>query len=72
MILSTLKPAGDGKGMILRIYNASYRPGKPSINWEGIHPTKIYRSNANQERLKLFDPGEDWPPFALETLYLER
>ncbi len=71
IILSTIKPSVDKKGVILRLYNASYQSQKPEIKWEKLQPEKIYWSNANQEKLQAFDPDTSWPPFAFKTLYLQ-
>ncbi|MEO6837607.1 MAG: glycoside hydrolase family 38 C-terminal domain-containing protein [Ginsengibacter sp.] len=71
IILSTIKPSVDKKGVILRLYNASYESQKPEIKWEKLQPTKIYWSNANQQKLESFDPDTNWPPFAFKTLYLQ-
>jgi alpha-mannosidase len=71
IILSTIKPSVDKKGMIIRLYNASYQSQKPGIEWKRLQPKKIYWSNANQQKLQSFDENTDWPPFAFKTLYLE-
>ncbi|MEO7833888.1 MAG: glycoside hydrolase family 38 C-terminal domain-containing protein, partial [Ginsengibacter sp.] len=71
IILSTAKPSFDKKGMIIRLYNADYHPQKPGIKWGRLQPKNIYWSNANQEKLQLFNPDESWAPFAFQTLYLE-
>ena len=71
MILSTIHPSVDKKGVILRLYNASYQSLKPEINWGRLQPKKIYWSNANQEKLQAFNPDTSWPPFSFKTLYLE-
>lgn len=71
VILSTIKPSVDKKGIMLRLYNASSQSEKPGLNWKELQPKKVYWSNANQEKLQPFDPVESWPPFAFKTLYLQ-
>jgi alpha-mannosidase len=71
VILSTIKPSVDKKGIVLRLYNASSESQKPALSWEKLQPKKVYWSNANQEKLQSFNPDESWPPFAFTTLYLE-
>jgi len=39
--------------------------------WKKLQPKKVYWSNANYEKLRPFNPDENWPPFAFKTLYLE-
>jgi alpha-mannosidase len=34
IILSTMKPSEDGKGIMLRLYNASDQKQLPEINWK--------------------------------------
>ncbi len=71
IILSTIKPAADKKGMILRLYNSSYQAQIPDIKWGRLQPKEIYWSNANEEKIKLFKGDESWPSFSFKTLYLE-
>ncbi|MEO9144330.1 MAG: glycoside hydrolase family 38 C-terminal domain-containing protein [Ginsengibacter sp.] len=71
IILSTIKPSVDKKGMTLRLYNASYQPQKPEIEWGKLQPLEIYWSNANEEKGDLFNPDAILSPFAFKTLYLQ-
>jgi alpha-mannosidase len=71
IILSTIKPSVDKKGIMLRLYNASSESQKPALIWKKLQPNKVYLSNANHEKLQPFNPDENWPPFAFKTLYLE-
>jgi hypothetical protein len=71
VLLSTIKPSVDKKGFVLRLYNASYQSQKPEIKWGRLQPKEIYWSNANAEKIKIFNADESWPPFAFKTLYLQ-
>jgi alpha-mannosidase len=71
IILSTIKPSANKKGIILRLYNANSEAQKPELKWKKLQPKKVYWSNANQEKLIPFNPDESWPPFAFKTLYLQ-
>ena len=71
IILSTIKPSMDKKGIMLRLYNACSESQKPGLTWQKLQPKKVYWSNANQEKLHAFNSDESWPPFAFRTLYLE-
>ncbi|MEO8117463.1 MAG: glycoside hydrolase family 38 C-terminal domain-containing protein, partial [Bacteroidota bacterium] len=69
--LSTIRSSYDKKGMILRLYNASYQSQRPEIKWNKLQPKNIYWSNANEEKIKSFNADESWPSFSFKTLYLE-
>lgn len=71
IILSTIKPSVDKKGIMLRLYNASGESQKPRLTWKRLQPKNVCWSNANQEKLQSFNPNESLPPFAFRTLYLE-
>lgn len=71
IILSTIKPSVDKKGMILRLYNASYQSQKPEIKWGRLQPERIFWSNANQEKIKKFTNDDALAPFAFKSLYLQ-
>lgn len=71
IILSTIRPSYDKKGMILRLYNASYQSQSPHIKWGTLQPKNIYWSNANEEKIRSFNTEESWPSFSFKTLYLE-
>ena len=70
VLVSTIKPSVDKKGIMLRLYNASSESQKPGLTWGKLQPKKVYWSNANEEKLQPFNPDESWPPFAFRTLYL--
>lgn len=71
IVLSSLKPSADKKGMIMRLYNAGDQSQLPAIEWRRLHPRKIYWSNANEEKIKLYNQDESWPAFSFRSLYLE-
>lgn len=71
IILSTIKPSIEKKGIILRLYNTGYQSQIPQIKWGRLQPKKIFWSNTNQEKLQQYDPDESWSQFAFKTLYLE-
>ena len=71
IILSSLKPSVDKKGMILRLYNASHESQIPGIKWERLKPKNIYWSNANEEKMEVFKGDERWDGFGFKSLFVE-
>ena len=72
VILSAMKPSEDGKGIILRLYNASDQSQSPEIKWNQLQPQQIFMSDANEERLKAFDFNDVLLPFTFKTVYIEK
>ncbi len=48
VIATSLKPARDGNGWVLRLFNTSDKPGKVQLNWGSRQPTGIYFSNEKE------------------------
>lgn len=72
ILLSTMKPSGDGKGIILRLYNANDQSQSPDMQWDRFQPQLIFWSNGNEEQLQPFNSTDVLPPFAFRTLYLKK
>ena len=70
--LSTMKPSEDGKGIILRLYNASNQTQSLQIQWQRFQPQHIFWSDGGEEPLAPFSSTDVLLPFAFRTLYLER
>ncbi|HXS55417.1 MAG TPA: glycoside hydrolase family 38 C-terminal domain-containing protein [Hanamia sp.] len=71
IILSTIKPSKDKKGMIIRLYNSSDHSQVPNLKWKSTLPKYIFISNANEEKLYPFKTDKALPPFAFRTLLVE-
>ena len=71
IILSSLKPSVDKKGMIIRLYNTSAQSQITEIKWGRLHPKAIYWSNANEEKLGAFKGDEKLEGFGFRSLYVE-
>jgi len=70
VILSTMKPTDDGKGIILRLYNASTQSQSPDIQWGRFQPQQIFWSNGNEVQLQPLKSTDQLLPFSFVTLYL--
>lgn len=74
ILLTSVKPSAFGQGLILRLYNASSQAQQLHFIWNAgkeNNISKIYLSNANEDKLKPFDLQKSWEPFAVKTLYIE-
>ncbi len=69
ILLTAAKPAPQGNGTLLRLYNASWQ--KQRLHLTKDRAVKVYLSNARGDKLEPFDPKQLWPAYALKTLYLE-
>ena len=56
VIATALKPARDGNGWILRLFNASEKQAKLRLKWGQNKPSSMYRSNQKE---KSFAPASD-------------
>ncbi|MBK8566793.1 MAG: hypothetical protein IPN76_26540 [Saprospiraceae bacterium] len=52
VIVTSLKPARDGKGYLLRLFNTSDKPASATLNWGGAGQPKWFLSN---EKEKVFE-----------------
>ncbi len=48
VIATSLKPARDGNGWVLRLFNTTDKPAKVQLNWGSRKPTGIYFSNEKE------------------------
>ncbi len=74
ILLSSAKPAVDGKALILRFYNASSEAQEFNFSFLQGMPhknAKIYLSNAKEEKTAPFNIKEKWPAFVVKTLRIE-
>jgi len=71
VVVSIIKPAEDGEGRILRLYNASDQAETTKIKWNALSPTKIYLSNFYEEKLQETGTKFNLAPFEVMTLYLD-
>ena len=70
ILLTSVKPAVSGKGTIMRFYNASSLPQQLKLKIDDVK-TKMYLSNAKEEKLAPLDLKQQWPAFSVATVYLE-
>jgi alpha-mannosidase len=48
VLVTSLKPARDGKGWMLRLFNASEKPAKVKLKWGKRKPAGVYFSNEKE------------------------
>ena len=74
VVLETVKPSEDGRGIILRFYESS--GGRETVNLRWLQPfTEIFKSNALEEELHpiTHDEGElelHFTPYEIQTIYI--
>jgi alpha-mannosidase len=68
VIVTLLKPAEDGKGVILRLFNACDRPQKSTIQWKGASPRQLFFSSPFEETGAQADGPVELPPWGIVTL----
>lgn len=69
ILLTSVKPAISGSGVMLRLYNASSENQR--LHFTSDSSVKVYLSNASGDKLEPFDLQQPWPPYSLKTLYIE-
>jgi hypothetical protein len=72
VIVSALKPADDGRALIVRLFNTSSSPKYAQLNWGSLQPTATYLSDTSeQRRARVEDDDVTLPAHALVTLRAE-
>lgn len=72
VVVTSLRPAGDGKGWILRLFNPSEEPDDFLYRWNGPGSGAVYGSDLNGgkgERVRL---PVTVPPLGVRTIRVER
>ncbi len=70
-IVTSLRPAADGKGVILRIYNASGRPETLRLGGALVKKGEVYLSDPSESKRERVTAPLPVPAFGLLTLRLE-
>lgn len=68
VIATALKPARDGSGWILRLFNASDSPAKTALKWGDHKPKKLFLSNQKEETLQSVSGAFELGPWQILTL----
>lgn len=68
VIATSLKPARDGNGLVLRLFNTSETTGKVKLDWGNRKPTEIYRSNEKERFFEKSNPELTLDGWEIRTL----
>ncbi len=71
-IVTSLKPTEDGKGWMVRVWNAGGQPAELGVVGDVAQHGGIYLSNINEEKVRWLGMPIDVPGFGIVTLRLER
>lgn len=70
--VSTLRPAKDADGYILRLTNLSDRSVHTAFEWGSLHPTRIYECTNQEEAVGEVDAHSFWmKPYGTMTLKIQ-
>jgi len=72
VIVTSLKPCGDGRAVMVRFFNPSRQPQKIRINWEIFKPAAVYLSSPFEENSRKLAGPIDIPAFGIKTLKIEK
>ncbi|MBI5833789.1 MAG: hypothetical protein HZB16_15965, partial [Armatimonadetes bacterium] len=71
VMVSLLKPAHDGRGIIVRLWGCSGKTAKPKLTWADPQPTALYRSDLAEAATELLDEAPPVPGWGVVTLRAE-
>jgi alpha-mannosidase len=70
IIASTIKPADQGRGLIVRLYNPTAEAKSVSITWHK-RPKQIWLSNPAEERISNINMPLHMLPYQIVTLQVQ-
>jgi alpha-mannosidase len=68
VVVSALKPADDGDGLVIRLFNASEKPETATLSWAEPGPDQTWLSNFAEEKVNPINGPIDMAPFEIVTL----
>ncbi len=68
VLLTGLKPADDGKGLILRLFGASGRTEKASLHWAEPGNRQVWFSDTSERPLRPAEGPIEVPGWGVVTL----
>ncbi|HEY2586121.1 MAG TPA: polysaccharide lyase family protein [Tepidisphaeraceae bacterium] len=68
VLVTTLKPADDGNGLIVRLFGASGQDRKVTLSWSKPSPTEVWLSDLGEQPLSRVNGPIDVPGWELVTL----
>ncbi|MCX5653854.1 MAG: glycosyl hydrolase-related protein, partial [Planctomycetota bacterium] len=72
VIVATFKPSDDGKAWIVRLFGASGKAEKATLQWTDPKPHAVHLSDTSEQRGQALSGPIDVPPFGIVTLRAER
>jgi alpha-mannosidase len=70
--ISSIKPSRDGNAQIVRLFAASGKPERTSLNFPDAARRTVYVSSQGEERGPLADGTIELPAYGIVTLRIER
>lgn len=71
VVATSLKPSGDGKAVVVRLWNAGTRPAQARIVWQAVQPRCTMRSSPAEEAGPPVQGPVELPPLGIVTLRAE-
>jgi hypothetical protein len=71
VIVTACKPSDDGKGLIIRLFGASNKESKVTLNWKSGKPMRYWLSDSSERRLDAIGNEITVPPWGLKTIRVE-
>lgn len=71
VIITSLKKSRDGKAIMIRFFNPTDKPGKTTIVWENVKPSKLYKSSSKEEKGASETNTLSLVPWEVRTLRVE-
>ena len=68
VIATSLKPARDGNGWVLRLFNTTDEPAKVKLNWGERKPSGIFLSNEKEKVFEKITPDLSLDEWEIRTL----
>ncbi|MBK9018196.1 MAG: hypothetical protein IPM82_31400 [Saprospiraceae bacterium] len=68
VIVTSLRPARDGNGYMLRLFNASEQAATASLQWGGRQPSGLFLSNVKEKLFEQMQPEMKFGAWEIRTL----
>ena len=72
MLVTGFKPAEDGNGWIVRLFNAGRQERKVTLAWRDSEPVSLWLSGTGEERRQRLKGAIEVPASGLVTLRADR
>lgn len=72
VLVTALKPSGDGKGIVVRLFNTTDEPVKAKLAWGDAAPKSVWLSTLSEERVEKAPDEISLPAWGIVTLRAEK